>query len=418
MDPDKILQKLEKKADYSELFYSEDQVFKVKTVKDKVEFAQSNTNSYYQIRIIKAGKIGVCSFREEKDADKAINTALKISKYSKEYDSPSFPAPVSSKEQRVNKKALETPQEEMESQLLNVIDSLKKKSVTVTQAGVTKSLEKSELYTTEGAEIEWDESFYSAYADISYKGTETWEEKTSIKYFDLLDLENKLEWLAQNTCGGKRVSGETTVLLPPETVSELVDAFFTPAISHYNVLLNKSVFKSKRKKQVSSENLTVYDDPGLQEGLFTREHDPEGVKCTKKHIIQSGMLQDFIRDLKSSWLTKENPTGHAYRTTIGVNESPTNLTFDSKNMIEEQDFSGVFIRDVLGVHTCNHLTGDFSLEVSSGAVMKKGEPTSPVRNCVLVGNFFELLKNMSLSGQPEQRDHYVGPGWVFKGKII
>lgn len=55
---------------------------------------------------------------------------------------------------------------------------------------------------------------------------------------------------------------------------------------------------------------------------------------------------------------------------------------------------GIFIVDLMGVHTANPVTGDFSLG-ASGILIENGKLTHPVRGFAVAGNILELFKKMT-----------------------
>jgi PmbA protein len=55
---------------------------------------------------------------------------------------------------------------------------------------------------------------------------------------------------------------------------------------------------------------------------------------------------------------------------------------------------GILITDLMGVHTANPVTGDFSLG-ASGILIEGGKLTRPVRGFAVAGNVLELFKRMT-----------------------
>lgn len=50
--------------------------------------------------------------------------------------------------------------------------------------------------------------------------------------------------------------------------------------------------------------------------------------------------------------------------------------------------------DVLGAHTANPISGDFSVEANNAFLVEGGEFT-PVKKAMLSGNIFDLMKTVS-----------------------
>ncbi|KJU84590.1 peptidase U62 modulator of DNA gyrase [Candidatus Magnetobacterium bavaricum] len=58
---------------------------------------------------------------------------------------------------------------------------------------------------------------------------------------------------------------------------------------------------------------------------------------------------------------------------------------------------GLLITDVMGVHTANRISGDFSVG-ASGLWIEDGRLSHPVKEAVISGNLITLLKNISALG--------------------
>ena len=58
---------------------------------------------------------------------------------------------------------------------------------------------------------------------------------------------------------------------------------------------------------------------------------------------------------------------------------------------------GILITDLMGVHTANPVTGDFSLG-ASGILIEEGVLTRPVRGFAVAGNVLELFRRINEVG--------------------
>jgi PmbA protein len=59
--------------------------------------------------------------------------------------------------------------------------------------------------------------------------------------------------------------------------------------------------------------------------------------------------------------------------------------------------TGLFVTEVMGVHTVDPISGDFSLGVA-GVKIENGRITRPVRGVTVAGNIKDLLKNIQAVG--------------------
>jgi PmbA protein len=54
---------------------------------------------------------------------------------------------------------------------------------------------------------------------------------------------------------------------------------------------------------------------------------------------------------------------------------------------------GLLVNGLIGAHTANSISGDFSVEARNAFLVTPGEPPKPLRSLMLAGNVFELLKD-------------------------
>jgi PmbA protein len=109
------------------------------------------------------------------------------------------------------------------------------------------------------------------------------------------------------------------------------------------------------------------------------------------------------REKLSSNSTAES-TGNSRRAgiksppTIGISNfyiEPGTLPFS--NMLSNLH-QGIVVDEVMGLHTVNPISGDFSLGCS-GSWIERGEVVSPVKSIAVAGNVFELFRNVKEIGE-------------------
>jgi PmbA protein len=70
-----------------------------------------------------------------------------------------------------------------------------------------------------------------------------------------------------------------------------------------------------------------------------------------------------------------------------------NLILES-DIIDVMAEDAVYIHDLIGAHTANPMSGDFSVELSSPFHISGGNLERPIRTGMLSGNVFDLLSNV------------------------
>ena len=59
----------------------------------------------------------------------------------------------------------------------------------------------------------------------------------------------------------------------------------------------------------------------------------------------------------------------------------------------------IYVHSVVGAHTANPLSGDFSVEMSNPFWVRDGELAEPFRGAMLTGNFFDLQRQVAALGK-------------------
>ncbi len=199
-------------------------------------------------------------------------------------------------------------------------------------------------------------------------------------------------------------SGKYPVILRNDTAADLLSAF-SSTFSAYDVQKGLSLFAGKLGQKVAAEDITLFDDPFLEQGFRLRPFDAEGVPAYKKEIISEGSLKTFLHNLKTARQEDTKSTGNAYRSSHKsyIDIAPTNMYFkpgtvSRKEMISQID-RGLLITDIQGLHAgANSVSGDFSLS-AAGYFIDKGEITEPVEQITIAGNFLEMLQKITVVGK-------------------
>ncbi|MCM2465281.1 TldD/PmbA family protein [Methanoculleus oceani] len=210
--------------------------------------------------------------------------------------------------------------------------------------------------------------------------------------------------LAARSLSGRDIeTGRYDVVLSPVAAGSILGQVVLPAISGRNVKAGRSFLADKLGEQVFDECLSIYDDP-FAPGLGSTTWDAEGVPTRRLVFVEQGVLRQFAYDLKTGYRYGEGSTGSAVRS---GGEGPGigfhNLFVDGPRMKEPGDERAVWIHDVVGAHTANPFSGDFSVEISNPFWMEGGDLVEPIRTAMLSGNVFEMLREIGGLGKDTRR---------------
>jgi len=173
------------------------------------------------------------------------------------------------------------------------------------------------------------------------------------------------------------------------------------------VFKGKSLLADKVGRSVAAGCFTLIDDATLDGGLATFPFDDEGVPAQRHVLIDQGLLKGFLYDNQAAHRAGVISTGHAQRMSFRSlpSISPSNLIIQAGNVTDKEMVDnlpeGLYVTDLMGLHTANPVSGDFSLG-AAGIVIDKGQLTYPVRGLVIAGNMIDLLQNIDAVGTEVQ----------------
>jgi PmbA protein len=204
-------------------------------------------------------------------------------------------------------------------------------------------------------------------------------------------------FLAMESDNGKDIAtGEYDVLLSPLAYGELLGNVFIPALSGRNVHAGRSRLGQSLGETVIDPRITMYDDPLIEKGNASVRWDAEATPTRRIDFIQDGTLKTFAYDLKTAYRFGKVSTGSAIRSGFGGLPSigHHNFVVDGERA-EIADERVVYAHNVVGAHTANPMSGEFSVELSNAFWMEDGEYETPIRSAMLSGNVFDMHKSIS-----------------------
>ena len=194
-------------------------------------------------------------------------------------------------------------------------------------------------------------------------------------------------------------SGKMDLVLDPMIAAQIM-GIISSCFSGEAVRKKKSFLADKLETCVASTELTVIDDGTLEYHMGSASFDGEGVPVERTVLIENGVLKQYLYDTVSAVKAGTVSTGNGMRS--GYKGTPhigtTNYYAAAGNLSPAQLIAevgyGVYITDIMGAHTANAVSGDFSFG-ASGILIEHGQLTRPVRGITIAGNFQELLKQIS-----------------------
>ena len=206
---------------------------------------------------------------------------------------------------------------------------------------------------------------------------------------------------AKRKLGGEAPkSGAMPVIFSPEAMSSLLGVY-SAIFSSENAQKGLSQLAGKEGQIIAAPCVTLVDDPFHTDSPAPRNFDSEGCPTYTKNVIENGVLNTLLYNMKTAAVAGKQTTGNAskggYDAPVGIR--PFTMYLKGGEISEEALFAkaenGVFITSLGGLHAgANPISGDFSLQ-SSGFKIEDGKKTDYIKSFTVAGNFYQLLLNIT-----------------------
>ena len=411
---------LENKCDAYEIYIDESKLIQLDTLKEELNFAKEEIDMGVGIRVLKNQKQG---FAFTSNMDKLVETAQKAvdnSKLTKVDDNYSFAEVEKVNEvkkvydKKFNDLSLDESVEFLKSTISQALDS----GCEVTGSGFSASEGRSLIVNSNGVSIEDNGTGFGLGLSVTIQKdgeiASAYNSQSS-RFFDLdgEKLASEVCDLAKSSLNTKPVeTNDYDVVLDYYAAVGLLQTFIG-AFNGENVLRGRSILKDKLGEEIASPALSIIDNPLLEKGMGTAKCDGEGSVSRETALIKDGKLNSFIYDIynanKAGVETTSNGLRGSYLTTPMI--APTNLEFKFGEMMELSEIdNGVLTTSVLGAHTANPISGDFSVEANNAFKIENGELGEPIKKAMISGNIFEIMKSVEgLDSEIKQYGSYIIP---------
>ena len=197
------------------------------------------------------------------------------------------------------------------------------------------------------------------------------------------------------------VSGRYAAVFPPKTAVQLL-GILLPSFSADEMQKGRSRLADRRGQKMLSSLLTIRDDGSIPGGVGSVPFDDERVPPLSRNLVDRGVLRGCLHTLRTAARWGEEPTGNGFRGSASSIPSAgsCNLFVEPGPAPVERDMPGGTILRVeflMGVHTADSVTGDFSLG-AAGTVLEGQERIGSFGQGTISGNIFELLSDLAAVG--------------------
>lgn len=422
----KVLDQAQKVVDEAEIYVEKEESLDIDIQKDRVGFAKKVYSLGMGIRVIVQGRMGFSYTTNLDLIEETVQKAVESARANLPDENFKF-APLSSYTEvndLYDKRAEYPDVEEAVDFGKLLVSTALEEGCQPTSGGYAMGYKESILLNSEGAECKNSTTMFSGFISVNAPDGE--RISTAHESHSSCQMELDPENIAGQACrialdsrgGGPVETGNMLVLLDHQAAAGLLSTF-TPAINGDNVQRGRSIYAGKEGEQVAAESLSIYDDGTVNGGLYSARGDGEGTPSQRTTLIKDGVLQNFIYDIYTAQKGNMESTGNGMRTSYAdmpsVSLNNLIVEFESYPDINEVR-KGCMVTDVLGAHTANPISGDFSVEVMNAFLIENGEIKSPVKKAMLSGNIFDVLKDLKgLSGEKRQLGPFIIPRLLCSG---
>ena len=402
---EKILDKAKRKVDAAEVFYMETSADEVSFEAGKLKSSERKNAFGIGLRVINNGRIGFSSTSDPDRLNDIVENAIASSCFGKEAR---FDFPGSSEVITVSTfdPAVETfsPSDAIKEGK-RTVDLLRESCQKgLTDIGFSSSVTTVRIINTSGLDISY------RYTDFSHFIMSIIVEGDSILWitdgghYGALDIRtdkyvkkiSDLALKAEKKAPG--ISGSVPVIFTADEMPNLLRSVEL-GVNGMRLLKGDSPLINREGQKVLG-NVTITDDPGIDNAPGSSPFDDEGVPSRINVLFKDGIFQTFLFDLDTAAKTGHSSTASASRgmlSTPGI--STSNLVMNAgKSSVDEMVSGmeeGVIVYGVLGGGQSNLLAGDFALNIMLGFLIRKGEITGRVVNTMVSGNVYSAFGDIS-----------------------
>jgi PmbA protein len=408
---EKLLEMAKKISDQAEVYSRESTHNSVSYQDAKLHDLDSVFQSGISLRIIKDGKLGFAYTRNLIDRQELLDNALTSLKGGVEvnYDLPHTDA--LSRLATYDPLLESLPNEKMVKECSRLCDLFRSQTDGEIFLGASGQVQNVRIINSRGTDVSFKSSVYEFQGSIVYPGSGSaiWRNFLNLRFEKTPDdlVHQMIQLYRQSSKVVEPKGGRMKVLFMPNSMITLTWRILS-GTSAKSVHDKISPIADKIGAKIFDEKITILDDPLNDKHPGARSFDDEGVPCRILPLVKDGVLKSFFYDLDYAKKLNAESTGHGYRTAIGFGPSdpisqkpgpvlahmqiqPGDKTFNQ--LVKSMD-RGIILEGALGPHSGNIPNGDYSVGVSPGLYVEKGEIVGRLKDAMIAGNVYQTLKQV------------------------
>ena len=214
----------------------------------------------------------------------------------------------------------------------------------------------------------------------------------------------------------RKVKSQSVPVIYDRRVAASLIGHLLGAINGAAIARGTSFLKEALGTEVFGSHITIVEDPHILRGHGSRPFDGEGLACTRRNLIDNGILTGWILDLRAARQLGLAPTGQGSR----GGPSTSNVFLPAGAESPEDQIRGItqglYVTELIG-SSINNVTGDYS-RGASGFWIENGELTYPVSEITIAGNLKDMFRTVRPASNLEFRSSVNAPNCLVEGLTI
>lgn len=409
-----------KNSDSAEVYVEREKNIDVDIQNNEIKFAKETFTYGISVRVIIEGKMGFSYTTNTDKIEETVKNAIFNAKSNVADENFNFAqkSKYSGVKGIYDKKVESLQIEDFIEFAKTMINTVEDAKCEPTSGGFSAGYGESLILNSNDVECMDKSSMFSGFIAVNAEEngeiSTAYEGKSSRNYdIDPVWIAENASNIAKNSLNGQSVeTSDMDVLLDHHAASGLLGTFVN-AVNADNVQRGRSIFANEIGNEVVTPSLSIYDDGTYEGGLSSSISDGEGTASQRTPVIEDGILKNFLYDIYTARKGNAQSTGNGMRASFADMPAVglSNFILEFNDLIDTSEIKdGIIVTDVLGAHTANPISGDFSVEANNAFKIENGVITTPVKKAMISGNIFNLMKDASgISGEIRQMGPFVIP---------
>ena len=403
---DQVLERAKKVSQQAEVFHVSGWSRPVVFEANRLKSLEGRDSSGIALRLIKDGRVGFSSTTHWNGADTLVENALETvpfgPKAMMEFPDGRDFTPVPVYDPVVESHSLE----DMIHLGQTLIDKVRAvEPELLCDASVSRSVSTLGLMNSRGGSASYTKSSFSAFVGGALiKGTDMLflgDGKRACS--PITDSDSLADSVLTQLEYGRHVAppatGDMSVVFTPRGVA---GALLSPLMAGFNgksVLQGSSPLVDRLGEKLLDERFSLWDDPTLPMVPGSRMCDDEGVPSARMPLVNKGVVSNFLYDLQTAGQAGTKSTGNSHRSLNSLPSPGVSVSLVSQGDVSFQEMiadikDGIVVERLLGAGQGNTLSGDFNANVLLGYRVKNGKITGRLKNTVISGNVYTVLRDL------------------------